>query len=101
MAFVDLARPNLFEGSSGRPLSSAGHVEVQNSLAQFRRQRGISAARLASAVGISRQTVYAIESGSYLPNTSVALKLARALEVNVEQLFSLEKTPGHPLYRRS
>jgi len=64
-------------------------MDVQNSLAQFRRQRGISAARLASAVGVSRQTVYAIESGSYLPNTSVALKLARALGVGVEQLFCL------------
>jgi molybdate-binding protein/DNA-binding XRE family transcriptional regulator len=64
-------------------------MEVQNSLAQFRRQRGISAARLASAVGVSRQTVYAIESGDYLPNTAVALKLARTLGVSVEQLFCL------------
>jgi molybdate-binding protein/DNA-binding XRE family transcriptional regulator len=65
-------------------------MEVQNSLAQLRRQRGISAAHLAAAVGVSRQTIYAIESGSYVPNTSVGLKLARALEVGIEQLFRLE-----------
>jgi putative molybdopterin biosynthesis protein len=73
-------------------------MDVQNSLASLRRQRGISAAALASAVGVSRQTVYAIESGSYVPNTSVALKLARALHVNVEQLFSLAENARTPLY---
>ena len=73
-------------------------MEVQCSLAQLRRQRGISAARLADAVGISRQTVYAIESDSYLPNTSVALKLARALGVSVEQLFSLEEDARAPFH---
>ena len=73
-------------------------MDVQNSLANLRRQRGISAASLASAVGVSRQTVYAIESGSYVPNTSVALKLARVLDVSVEQLFTLEESAGTPLY---
>jgi molybdate-binding protein/DNA-binding XRE family transcriptional regulator len=72
-------------------------MEVQSSLAQLRRQRGISAAWLAAAVGISRQTIYAIESGSYVPNTSVALKLARVLEVGVEQLFRLEEDARMPL----
>jgi molybdate-binding protein/DNA-binding XRE family transcriptional regulator len=71
-------------------------MEVCCSLAQLRRQRGISAARLADAVGISRQTVYAIESDSYLPNTSVALKLAQVLGVSVEQLFSLEEDARAP-----
>jgi DNA-binding XRE family transcriptional regulator len=73
-------------------------MDVQNSLAHLRRQRGISAAALASAVGISRQTVYAIESGSYVPNTSVALKLARNFGVSVEQLFSLEEDVRTLLY---
>ena len=40
-------------------------------------------------VGVSRQTVYAIERGSYIPNTTVGLRLARALAVRVEDLFSL------------
>jgi molybdate-binding protein/DNA-binding XRE family transcriptional regulator len=44
---------------------------------------------LAKLVGVSRQTIYAIEAGSYVPNTVVALKLACALESGVEDLFTL------------
>jgi molybdate-binding protein/DNA-binding XRE family transcriptional regulator len=58
-------------------------------LAGLRTQRGISAARLAEMTGVSRQTIYAIEAGSYVPNTVVALRLARALQVKVENLFTL------------
>ncbi len=50
----------------------------------------MAAADLAERVVVSRQTVYAIEAGTYLPNTEVALNLARELEVTVEELFSLE-----------
>jgi DNA-binding XRE family transcriptional regulator len=39
--------------------------------------------RLAHLVGVSRQTIYAMEAASYVPNTTVALKLARVLEVGV------------------
>jgi molybdate-binding protein/DNA-binding XRE family transcriptional regulator len=55
----------------------------------MRARRGLSAATLARRAGVSRQTVYAIEGGSYVPNTGVALRLARELEVAVEDLFSL------------
>jgi len=54
-----------------------------------RQARGIAAVDLAKRVGVSRQTIYAIESGSYVPNTTVALRLARELEVPVEDLFAL------------
>jgi molybdate-binding protein/DNA-binding XRE family transcriptional regulator len=45
---------------------------------------------LAAEAGISRQTVYAIEAGTYVPNTAVSLKLARILGTTVEELFQLE-----------
>lgn len=60
-----------------------------DSVRRHRQKRGLSAAELAQRTGISRQTIYAIESGSYVPNTMVALRLARTLEVTVEDLFSL------------
>jgi molybdate-binding protein/DNA-binding XRE family transcriptional regulator len=41
-------------------------------------------------VQVSRQTIYAIEAGTYVPNTEVALNLARELEVTVDELFSLQ-----------
>jgi molybdate-binding protein/DNA-binding XRE family transcriptional regulator len=65
-------------------------MDVQNSLAQLRTKRGLGASQLATAVGISRQTVYAIEAGTYVPNTAVSLRLARILETTVEEIFQLE-----------
>lgn len=62
---------------------------IKNQLAVVRRQRGFGASDLARRVGVSRQTIYAIEAGSYIPNTELSLGLARELEVSVEQLFSL------------
>jgi DNA-binding XRE family transcriptional regulator len=64
---------------------------VHNELRRLRRKRGLSAADLANTVGVSRQTIYAIEAGKYLPNTAVALKLARTLSVSLEDIFSLPK----------
>jgi molybdate-binding protein/DNA-binding XRE family transcriptional regulator len=62
---------------------------VQNNLAQLRVKRGLGASQLAAEAGISRPTIYAIEAGSYLPNTAVSLKLARILETTVEEIFQL------------
>jgi len=62
---------------------------VQNRLAQVRKSRGAGASDLARRVQVSRQTIYAIEAGTYVPNTEVALRLARELEVTVDELFSL------------
>jgi len=72
-------------------------MDVQIGLAAARKGRGISAAALAAEVGVNRQTVHAIEAGSYVPNTTVALRLARALDVRVEDLFALPpEAPSEP-----
>ncbi len=47
---------------------------------------------LAEKVGCSRQTIHSIESGKFLPSVELALKLARVLNVRVEDLFKLEET---------
>jgi molybdate-binding protein/DNA-binding XRE family transcriptional regulator len=69
---------------------------VHNRLAEIRKSRGVGAADLASRVGVSRQTIYAIEAGTYIPNTQVALHLARELQVAVEELFSLPECSHEP-----
>jgi len=51
----------------------------------------VGASDLARRVGVSRQTIYAIEAETYVPNTEVALNLARELEVTVDELFSLHE----------
>jgi putative molybdopterin biosynthesis protein len=70
-------------------------MEVRTHLAQLRAQRRIKAAQLASQAGITRQTIYAIEAGTYVPNTAVSLKLARVLDTTVEELFQID--PEEPM----
>lgn len=70
----------------------SGHMV--NRLAELRKSRGMAAADLASHAGVTRQAIYAVEAGTYVPNTVVALRLARALETSVEDLFALDPAEG-------
>ena len=63
---------------------------VKTNLAEMRAKRGLGATLLARLIGVSRQTVYSIEAGDYVPNTLVSLKLAQVLDTTVEKLFELE-----------
>jgi putative transcriptional regulator len=47
---------------------------------------------LATAIGVSRQTINSIEKNRYVPSTVLALKLSKTLKVTVRQLFNLETT---------
>jgi putative molybdopterin biosynthesis protein len=67
-----------------------------NRLSPLRKARGVSAIDLAAHVGVTRQAIYAIEAGTYMPNTAVALRLARVLETSVEDLFALEPEENPP-----
>src|ERR1700694_945774 len=66
-------------------------MQTRTKLHEIRRQRGVSAAQIATLAGVSRQTIHAIEAGEYVPNTTLALQLSEILEVRVEELFSLEE----------
>jgi DNA-binding XRE family transcriptional regulator len=57
----------------------------------------MGASDLARSVGVTRQTIHAIEAGRYLPNTEVALRMARELGVAVEEIFSLPEEAGTPV----
>jgi len=75
-------------------------MEVQNHLALWRSKRGLGATQLSAMVGVSRQSIYDIESGNYVPNTAVSLRLAQVLEATVEELFQIvpeEKVPAEVL----
>ncbi len=58
-----------------------------------RKEKGLSQTELAEMVGIKRQAIYDIESGRYVPNTHVALLLAKVLGCKVEDLFSIDLSP--------
>jgi putative molybdopterin biosynthesis protein len=68
-------------------------MKIQNNLAYLRQRQGLSARRLAELVDVQRQTIYAMEAGTYVPNTLIALRLAQVLQAKVEDLFSLSESP--------
>src|SRR5580698_1435810 len=79
-----------------KPMNHSQPAEIETHLSALRKQRGLSAAWLARAAGVGRQTIYSIEAGAYIPNTAVALRLARALETGVENLFTLADAGSAP-----
>jgi putative transcriptional regulator len=56
-----------------------------------RAEAGLSQAELAVALGVSRQTVNAIETGRYLPSLPLAFGLARFFATTIEELFIPEE----------
>jgi len=64
-------------------------AELVNRLKAARAERGWTQADLAARVGVTRKTVNTVENGVFTPSTTLALKLARALETTVETLFQL------------
>ncbi|WP_084307207.1 helix-turn-helix transcriptional regulator [Phytopseudomonas flavescens] len=58
-----------------------------NQVRERRSQRGWSQADLAERLGVSRQTVNAIETGRYDPSLPLAFKIARLFEAPIEALF--------------
>ena len=62
---------------------------MNNCVKKLRRARGMRQEDLARALGVTRQTINAIENARYDPTLALAMKLARLLETPVEQLFSL------------
>lgn len=65
--------------------------QLLNSLKEHRTERGLTQAELAEKVGVTRKTVNTVENGVFTPSATLAIKLAAALELSVEDLFWLEE----------
>jgi putative transcriptional regulator len=61
-------------------------IRVERAIHQMTQQE------LAGKIGVSRQTINAIESNKYIPSTVLALKIARLFQKKVEEIFTLEET---------
>ena len=67
---------------------------MDNRLRVLRAERDWSQAELAERVGVSRQTVNAVETGKYDPSLPLAFKLARLFELPIEQIFFFDGAAG-------
>ena len=62
---------------------------LSNAIKQRRADLALTQAELAERVGVTRKTINTVENGVYTPSALLALKMARALNVAVEELFWL------------
>lgn len=63
---------------------------MKNQLKVERAIKNITQEELAKIIGVSRQTINAMEAGKYVPSTVLALKISRYLEKSVNEIFELE-----------
>ena len=60
---------------------------MNNAVRELRSEKGLSQGRLAQEMGVSRQTINAIETGRYMPSLPLAISLSRFFERSVEEVF--------------
>jgi len=64
---------------------------VANKVYELRTYKKVTQEGLAEAVGVTRQTVIAIEKGNYTPSVLLAIKIAKFFEQPVEKVFNIKK----------
>jgi putative transcriptional regulator len=73
-------------------MSPAGNAEnILNRVRELRTERRLTQEGLGQAVGLTRQSIIAIEKGRFTPSIHTVLVLARALSTSVDQLFWLSE----------
>ena len=65
---------------------------MKNNIKIERAIANITQAELAEKIGVSRQTINAMELGKYVPSTVLALKIAKVFGKTVNKIFELEET---------
>jgi len=69
-------------------------MKINNCLKKIRQQKNLTQEALATAVGVTRQSIIAIEKGKFVPSVKLALEIAAALGVSLEEVFWLENSQG-------
>ena len=69
-------------------------MKINNRLKEIRLQKGLTQETLANAVGVTRQTIIAIEREKFVPSVKLALELAAALDAPFTEVFWLEADQG-------
>jgi putative transcriptional regulator len=63
---------------------------LSNSIKVQRAKKNLTQEQLAQRVGVTRKTINTVENGIYVPSTYLALKMAKELDVQVEELFQIQ-----------
>lgn len=63
---------------------------VANNVFTLRKQKRVTQEELANAVGVSRQTIVAIEKGNYIPSLLLGVKISKFFNKKVEDVFSIK-----------
>lgn len=66
-------------------------MPLNNRLKEYRAKINVNQTEMGKLVGVSRQTISQIERGDYSPSVTLALKIAKALDAKVEDIFSYEE----------
>ena len=68
-------------------------MTICNRVKELRDARGWTQQQLATAVGVSRQSINSIERNRYVPSLDLALKFARVFAVSTDEIFTLDTEP--------
>lgn len=64
---------------------------LTNQVKQARLMKGMTQEELATQVSCTRQTIHSIENNRYNPSLELALKISQVLDVNINDIFQLQK----------
>lgn len=66
-------------------------MPLYNKLKEYRAKISVNQQEMGKLVGVSRQTISQIERGDYSPSVTLAIKIAKVFDVNVESIFQYEE----------
>ena len=72
------------------PVSMGNGRPMKNKIKVFRAMHDLTQEDLAQAIGVTRQTILAIEKEKYVPSLDLAFKISRHFKVNIEEVFQYD-----------
>lgn len=75
------------------PGNTGNGTLMKNKIKVYRAMHDLTQEDLAQAIGVTRQTILAIEKGKYVPSLDLAFRIARQFNVTIEDVFQYESTP--------
>jgi putative transcriptional regulator len=63
---------------------------MKNKIKVYRAMHDLTQEDLAQAIGVTRQTILAIEKGKYVPSLDLAFRISHHFKVNIEEIFTYE-----------